>query len=213
MTILSETEVKHAQALMGHVIQLFAEAEELAQKYTGKEEDLMLVDEASDGRDDIGKLCQKMRHICLQRQRGTSAAKKAKWSLYTKEKFGELVNNMHTLIDDLVDLFPSQTPQTFAMKQRQRELCDQEAKEMREEVALPKLQTVALKQDQALAEAIARLATKSVSHPRMLNVFTTDRTSGYDAKQHVEQRGQHQGPESSCRRANLLRRSNFFLVI
>jgi hypothetical protein len=40
----------------------------------------------------------------------------------------------------------------------EQNLCDQEARELRDEKALPTLQTLALTQDVRLAEAIAKLA-------------------------------------------------------
>jgi hypothetical protein len=45
---------------------------------------------------------------------------------------------------------------------KQRELCDEEADELREEEDLPLLQKVAEEQDLPLAEAIDRLAKRSV---------------------------------------------------
>jgi hypothetical protein len=78
---------------------------------------------------------------------------KAKWSLFSKDKFIELVGNIQPLIDDLVNLFPAETIVSI-----EENLCDQEARELRNEKALPTLQALALTQDVRLAEAIAKLA-------------------------------------------------------
>jgi hypothetical protein len=144
--------VKQAEAVVGHIILLFSDTEELAAKYAGKESDLVVMDEDADGLRDVGNLCQKMRDICLRRQRDASVATKAKWSLFSKEKFIELVENIQSLIEDLVNLFPVET--RISMEQN---LCDQEARQLHGEKALPTLQTLALTQDVRLAEAIAKL--------------------------------------------------------
>jgi hypothetical protein len=62
-TALSEFEVEQAEAMVGHIIRLFSDTEELAEKYAGKQSDLVVVDEDTDGLHDVGKLCQKMRDI------------------------------------------------------------------------------------------------------------------------------------------------------
>jgi hypothetical protein len=152
-TALSESEVKQAKALVGHIIQLFSDTEELAGKYAGDQSDLVVVDEDTDGLRDVGKLCQKMRDICFRRQRESSAAMKAKWSLFSRDKFIELVGKIQSLIDDLVNLFPAE-----AIISIEENLCDQEARELRNEKALPTLQALALTQDVHLAKAIAKLA-------------------------------------------------------
>lgn len=149
---LSESKMKQAETLVGHIIQLFSDTEELAEKYVGKESDLVAIDEDTIDLGDAGKLCQKMRNICTRRQRESSAAAKAKWSLFSKDKFVELVGNIQSLVDDLVDLFPVETRVSI-----EENLCDQEAKELRDEKALPTLQALALTQDVRLAEAIAKL--------------------------------------------------------
>ena len=150
---LSASEVKQAEVLVGHIIRLFFDTEELVEKYAGKQSDLVAIDDDSDGLGDIGRLCQKMRNICIRRQRGSSAVTKAKWSLFSKDKFIELVGNVQSLVDDLVDLFPAEI--RISMEEN---LCEQEARELRDEKALPTLQTLALTQDVRLAEAIAKLA-------------------------------------------------------
>ena len=149
---LSESEVKQAEVVVGHIIRLFSDTEELAAKYAGKQSDLVVMDEDADGLRDVGKLCQKIRDICLRRQRESSVVTKAKWSLFSKDKFIELVGNIQSLIEDLVNLFPTET--RVSMEQN---LCDQEARQLRGEKALPTLQTLALTQDVRLAEAIAKL--------------------------------------------------------
>jgi hypothetical protein len=66
-TALSNSEMEQAKELVGHIIRLFSDTEELAEKYAGKQSDLVVVDEDTDGLRDVGKLCQKMRDICFRR--------------------------------------------------------------------------------------------------------------------------------------------------
>jgi hypothetical protein len=114
---------------------------------------LVAIAEDAQGLGDTAKLCQKMRNICLQRQRQTNMAKKAKWSLFSKEKFIELVDNTQKLIDDLENVFSAETRVI-----KEESLCEQEANDLRNEKALPELQKIAIAQDALLAEAIAKLA-------------------------------------------------------
>jgi hypothetical protein len=150
---LQESQLKQAEELVGHIAQLFYDAEGLANKYADKPDDLVALDEDAHGLGDTAKVCQKMRDICLRRQRRTNVAKKVKWSLFSREKFIELVDNIQKLIDDLENVFPAETRIS-----KEQNLCEQEASELREEKALPELQKIALKQDALLAEAIAKLA-------------------------------------------------------
>jgi len=149
---LSEFNVKQAEAVVGHIIRLFSDTEKLAAKYAGKHSDLVVTDEDADGLGDVGKLCQKMRDICLRRQQDSSVVKKTKWSLFSKDKFIELVESIQSLVEDLVNLFPTET-----RVRAEQSLCDQEARQLRDEKALPTLQEIADTQDVQLAKAIAKL--------------------------------------------------------
>jgi len=53
MSALSASEAKQAEVLVGHIIQLFSDTQELAKKYTGKQSDLVAIDNDSD---DLGVL-------------------------------------------------------------------------------------------------------------------------------------------------------------
>jgi ElaB/YqjD/DUF883 family membrane-anchored ribosome-binding protein len=64
----------------------------------------------------------------------------------------ELVDNIQKLIDDVENVFTAE-----ARVSKEADLCGQEAKEVRDEKALPELRDIALKQDTRLAEAIAKL--------------------------------------------------------
>jgi hypothetical protein len=150
---LPESQLKQAEALVGNIIRLFCDAGEVADRYAGNAGDLVVVNEDAQGLGDTAKLCQKVRDICLRRQRQINVVKKTKWSLFSREKFIGLVDNIQKLIDDLENVFPAKTRVS-----KEQILCEQEASELREEKALPELQDIALKQDARLAEAIAKLS-------------------------------------------------------
>jgi hypothetical protein len=156
---LPGSQVKRAEELFGHIAQLFFDTEELANQCAGDPGGLVVIDEDAQGLGDVEKLRQNMRDICLRRQRQTNIAKKAKWSLFSREKFVELVDNIQKLIDDLENVFPAETRII-----KEADLCEQEAAELHKERALPELQKIALTQDAPLAEAIAKLAP-SVRNP------------------------------------------------
>jgi hypothetical protein len=160
---LPELQLKQAEELVGHIVRLFSDAGELVEKYAGNAGDLIVIDEDAQGLGDTARLCQKMRDICLRRQRQINLAMKTKWSLFSREKLIELVDNIQRLIDDLENVFPAEIMVSKAAK-----LCEEEASELRNEKALPKLQDIALKQDTLLAEAITKLAQ---------NVRTPDQTA------------------------------------
>lgn len=63
-TALPESAVKQAEVLVGHIVRLFSDTEELAEKSAGKQSDLVAIDEDADGLGDASKLCKKMRNIC-----------------------------------------------------------------------------------------------------------------------------------------------------
>nr|POF20772.1 heterokaryon incompatibility protein s [Quercus suber] len=154
---LSGTEIRHAESLVEQIIQLFSETEGLADEFSSKSGDMIAIDEDVEGLKNVGKLSQRIRAICLRRQQTTGIVKKAKWSLYSRDKFVELINDMQSLVDDLGELFFGR-----AGHEEERSLCNQEAEELGHDSAISTLRTIALTQDGQLAEAIAR-TTETVS--------------------------------------------------
>lgn len=151
---LPDSQLKQAEEVVGHIIRLFSDGRELADKYAGNAGDLVVIDEDAQGLGDTAILCQKMRKICLRRQRQTNVARKAKWSLFSREKFSELVDNIQKLIDDLENVFLAETRVS-----KEAALCEQEAKELRDEKALLELQDIALKQALAWRRRLLDLPT------------------------------------------------------
>ena len=153
-TSLSGENVKRAEQLLGHIINLFHQAEEASRKFeiSHSVNDASIADENLPA--SAASLRQRIRDICRRRQRATSKAKKAKWALYEREHLNNLINDVQTLVSDLVDLYPAEAAQ--------RQLCDREAEEIQNEETLPALKAIAAEQDKLLDQAIARLPPKTV---------------------------------------------------
>jgi hypothetical protein len=133
---------------LGHIISLFDDVEKISRSVSAKD----------DEQEDLGSsasIHRSILEICHRRQKHTSKAKKAKWALYKREDLNDLVKNLQSLVNDLIELFPAAAVQL-------RDLCDEEAEELSNEAALPLLKTVAQELDLPLAEAIDRLEKRSV---------------------------------------------------
>jgi hypothetical protein len=133
---------------LGHIISLFDDVEKISRS----------VSRNDDEQEDLGSsasIHQSILEICHRRQKNTGKAKKAKWALYKRQDLNDLVKNLQSLVNDLIELFPAVTVQ-------QRDLCDEEAEELSNEAELPLLKKVAEELDLPLAEAIDRLEKRSV---------------------------------------------------
>lgn len=100
-------------------------------------------------------------------QKQTNVSKKAKWAVFSRDKFNELVENIQKLMHDLVLIFA-----VDSMLIKEATLCEQEASELWGEETLPELQRSARLKDACLAEAIAKLA-RSVRTPVMVSLVNT----------------------------------------
>jgi len=91
------------------------------QKKKGKHWDLELLDEenALESENSIRNLVASMRTVTKEGQKHLSLPRKITWALYGKDSFNSLIEDLVTLINDLVELFPSNKP-------RLEELCKQE---------------------------------------------------------------------------------------
>ncbi|KAF2865796.1 prion-inhibition and propagation-domain-containing protein [Massariosphaeria phaeospora] len=153
----SEANVKHAEALLGQIVELFAEAEGVSDKYKSRTEpqdgSLVVYDLQTDLDPAIAKLHQKMRQLAIERQNRSGVRQKAKWALYQEKQFRRLIEDITELVSDLDNLFP-------AAQQSQRELCDIEVSTIGEGQGLSVLQEIAAAQDKLLEQAITK-ATES----------------------------------------------------
>ncbi|KAF7671062.1 hypothetical protein GT037_010843 [Alternaria burnsii] len=103
----SEANVKHAEALLGQIVELFAEAEGVSNRYRGRTEpqdsSLAVYDPQTNLDPAIAKLHEKMRQLAIERQ--------------NRSGFRRLIEDITELVNDLDNLFP-------ATQQSQRKLCD-----------------------------------------------------------------------------------------
>lgn len=111
----------------------FEEARQVSEKYAekqrkkGKNEDLVLMGEEDGYR--FQGLVRDMTIIAIERQKKLSLKRKLTWALHGKEAFENLVDDLVTLINNLVELFPSNKP-------RLEELCNQEVQELEKDNVL-----------------------------------------------------------------------------
>jgi len=158
----SEPTVKHAEALLGQIIELFAEAEGLANKYKSRMNpgngSLAIYDPQSDLDPTMGKLHYKMRQLAIGRQNRSNLRQKAKWALYQEKQFRRLIEDVTDLVGSLEELFP-------ASEQIQRDLCDLEVSAIGQTEALPALRGIAADQDKLLEESLIKATNNAeMSH-------------------------------------------------
>ena len=153
-----EANVKHAEALLGQIVELFAESEGVSNKYKSRPDGSLAVYNAqTDLEPAMAKLHDQMRQLAVERQVRSGVRQKAKWALYQEKYFRRLIEDINELVDNLVELFP-------AVQQHQRELCDTEVSAIGDGEGLSILKEIAAAQDHSLEQAINKAtagATKS----------------------------------------------------
>jgi Skp family chaperone for outer membrane proteins len=150
---VSEANVKHAEALLGQIVELFAEAEGISNKYKSQTEpqdgSLLVYDPQADLDPAMAKLHEKMRQLAIERQNRSGVRQKAKWALYQEKQFRRLIEDITELVSELDDLFP-------ATQQSQRDLCDIEVSTIGEGEGMSALREIAADQDKLLEQAITK---------------------------------------------------------
>jgi tetratricopeptide (TPR) repeat protein len=149
----SEANVKHAEALLGQIVELFAEAESVSNRYRSRTElqdgGLVVYDPQTDLDPAMVKLHQKMRQLAIERQNRSGVRRQAKWALYQEKQFRRLIADITELVKDLDVLFP-------AVQQSQRDLCDIEVSTIGEGQGMSVLREIAATQDKLLEQAIMK---------------------------------------------------------
>lgn len=149
----SELTVKHAEALLGQIVELFADAEGVSSKYKSRaasqDDRLAVYDPQADLDPAMAKLHDKMRHLAIERQNRSGVRQKVKWVLYQEKQFRRLIEDITELVDSLVELFP-------AAQQIQRDLCDVEVSNIEGADALAVLREISAAQDKLLEQAIMK---------------------------------------------------------
>jgi hypothetical protein len=169
----SESAIKQSEDLLGQIVELFADAEGVSNKYRSRKElqddSLVVYDPQTELNAAAAKLHQKMRQLSIERQNRSSILQKVKWALYQEKPFRRLIEDITELVDSLVELFP-------AAQQAQRELCDLEVSAIGESEGISMLQEIAAAQDKLLEEAIKK-TTKSID-PSHHIVFSGNGNTG-----------------------------------
>jgi WD40 repeat protein len=149
----SAANFKHAEALLGQIVELFAEAEGVSNKYKSKTKpqdgSLVVYDPQTDLDPVMAKLHEKMRQLAIERQNRSGVRQKAKWALYQEKQFRRLIEDITELVNDLDDLFP-------ATQQSRRDLCDIEVSTIGEGEGMSVLREIAADQDKLLEQVITK---------------------------------------------------------
>lgn len=149
----SQSAVKHAEELLGQVIELFAEAEGVSKRYGDRvqsdDDSLAVYSPQTDLDPPAAKLHNQMRELAIERQNRSGVRQRAKWALYQEKAFRRLIEDITELVDNLVELFP-------AVQQTQREICDREVQAIGEGEGMSILREIAAAQDKFLEEAITK---------------------------------------------------------
>ena len=146
--------IEHAKASLGQILELFAKAESVSEKYKRqtKANDSSLA--TYNSQTDLGlataDLHNKMRQLSMERQNKTALWQKAKWALYEEKHFRQLIEDVTGLINGLVELFP-------ASQEVQQRLCDTEVSMMGVSEGLSILKEIAAEQDKLLETAISKV--------------------------------------------------------
>ncbi|KAL6247773.1 hypothetical protein RBB50_005121 [Rhinocladiella similis] len=148
-----------ARDILGEIIELFADAERVSEKYKTKVtgDELAVYNTDSELEPDILSIHKKMRDLALKRQKRSSFAQKAAWALYEEKNFDRLIEDVTALVDALVELFP-------ASRDRQQQLSIQEAEELKEEQRLDALEEAAEGVDQLLQDSVQQAIDSQSGH-------------------------------------------------
>jgi hypothetical protein len=169
VAIGSANEAQKVQEILGEIIELFANAEKVSVKYKmrAKPGDLVAYNVNADLEPDLRSMHNKMRGLAIKRQKRSSFAQKAAWALYEEKHFNRLIEDVTTLVDGLVELFP-------ATRERLQQLSLEEAQEMEEEPSLGVLEEAAEGIDPLLQTSVRQVLTGREGHIFIGNLATDD---------------------------------------
>lgn len=176
---LSKKEIDIAKNLLGNIAEAFENVERLSRKY---EDTMRLIGDEEEGvldvingeREDDGlsarfkRMHLKAKSRIRSRQKSTSTANKARWALYEKKRFEDLIRDIRDHTDALIENFP----RTVMV---QGQLAAEEVKELTEDAQdRVMLKTIAQENDRILAQAVEKAIIVQDGHD-----FRDIRVSGY----------------------------------
>ena len=153
-------EVAMATRVLTQIVGLFADAEDISNKYNNNAGGVDWNDELLDPATDMEAVGQslhaKMRALSIKRQNTTPLRQRMQWALYEEKQFNALIQDIANLVNNLVVLFPS-------AHQEQRRLCRTEVSEISSKDALLTLKEIVALQDKELKQAIVEALQSEVS--------------------------------------------------
>jgi Prion-inhibition and propagation len=169
VAIGSTSEASKVQEILSEIIELFANAEKVSAKYKMKAKpgDLVAYNADADLEPDLRSMHNKMRELAIKRQKRSSFAQKAAWALYEEKHFHRLIEDVTTLVDGLVELFP-------ATRGRLQQLSLEEAQEIEEEPCLVILEEATGDIDPLLQTSVQQALIGREGHIFTRNLATDD---------------------------------------
>jgi hypothetical protein len=158
-TLLSEEDIEPSQKLLSCILNELQRAKDKSSEYAkGKKSDdrsLKVYNPENDlGYSDLS-LLEIGRRLVRGRQNGLPKTKKAKWALYDRGLFKEMLDNVTKLTGELLELFP-------AAEDKQGQLRDEEMTAFTG--SLQQLQAAIANQDDTLAMVLSQLLNPAVSY-------------------------------------------------
>ncbi|EMD86454.1 hypothetical protein COCC4DRAFT_31628 [Bipolaris maydis ATCC 48331] len=154
-----DADIIKAYQWLGQIETTFEDAKTVSEKYAdsrkkmGKDNELELLEEEQmlESGSSVKKLITSMRSIAKERQKHLNFTRKVSWALYGKDNFDSLIGDLVSLINNLVELFPSNKP-------RLKQLCYQEVDSLEKE-SVPDLDRVLKNKDGTTDDAMLSEST------------------------------------------------------
>lgn len=148
----SHQDIKQAEALLGQILELFADAEGVSKRFKSRtnvgDGSLATYDPQTDLEPPLAVLHEKMRQLSIERQNQANVRQKAKWALYEEKNFRRLIEDVTERVNALVELFP-------ASEAHQQQLCKSEVSILGASEGVSVLREIAVEQDKLLEAAFA----------------------------------------------------------
>lgn len=123
VAVASLEDQETAKRLLGHICMLFEDAKNKSARFQQfarpDEQELFAPQEGAT----LQGFHEAVRTLANRRQKGTKWAKKAAWAPYERKQFIELITDITTLVNDLIELFP-------AAQASQTQICEVEVAEI-----------------------------------------------------------------------------------
>ena len=112
-------EIQTVKDTLFQILVLFSNTEKISRKYklNAKAGDDLSILGPDDGDAAVMTINNKMRELSLRRQKGNSILKTARWALYDRAEFKELIKDIASLIDNVEALFPPPRSQAELAKE------------------------------------------------------------------------------------------------